>query len=101
MEYESSTKRATMNKSYGLSVRCMEQRKNGVSFNANGGQSNNAMEYRLNAGGSISWLPVVERDGYILEGWYTALDGGEKVTINYVPASNMTLNRYQRCLVSK
>ena len=48
-----------------------------ATFDANGGE--NVESISGNAGTKVS-LPATSREGYIFQGWYTAKDGGEKVT---------------------
>lgn len=50
-----------------------------VSFNANGGAVSTSSK-EVGAGGTYGELPVPTRDYYSFDGWYTAADGGVKVT---------------------
>lgn len=50
-----------------------------VFLNANGGDLS-ADALRTNSEGKLSALPTPTRDGYIFDGWYTEISGGEKVT---------------------
>lgn len=36
-------------------------------------------------------LPIATKDGYMLDGWYTEKEGGEKLTLDTVITSNMTV----------
>ena len=33
--------------------------------------------------GRLEYLPSPKMDNYIFTGWYTAIDGGEKITLDY------------------
>ena len=41
-------------------------------------------------GEALGKLPTATREGYLFKGWYTLAQGGEKVTVNTVVASNVT-----------
>lgn len=61
-----------------------------VKYNACGGSSElNAAE--LSQGQTLNALPEATREGFVFAGWYTAEEGGERVTEDYVPAGNITL----------
>lgn len=61
-----------------------------VKYDACGGSSElNAAE--LPQGQTMNTLPEATREGYVFAGWYTAAEGGQMVTEDYVPAGNMTL----------
>ena len=53
-----------------------------VTFDANGGTCPTSTE-KTDARGKIESLPNAERDGWIFAGWYTAKEGGERVTSTY------------------
>ena len=53
-----------------------------VTFDANGGTCPTSTE-KTDAMGKIDSLPDAERDGWIFAGWYTAKEGGERVTSTY------------------
>lgn len=50
-----------------------------VSFDANGGSTSTASK-KVSNGAFYGILPIPERSGYEFEGWYTAKDGGKKIT---------------------
>ncbi len=61
-----------------------------ITFDANGGTAVESIEKTY--GQSIEKLPATGRTGYSLDGWYTALNGGTKVSEPYaVPTENTTL----------
>lgn len=47
--------------------------------------------YYTSEGGSINEPAVPEREGYTITGWYTAQEGGEKITFPYTPSSDGTI----------
>ena len=53
-----------------------------VAFNANGGSCDVATSVLplSNGAASMDALPTPTRDGYTFDGWFTAADGGDKVT---------------------
>ena len=53
-----------------------------VTFDANGGTCSTTTK-TTDAKGKIDSLPDAERDGWIFAGWYTAKEGGERVTSTY------------------
>ena len=63
-----------------------------VSFDANGGYVNTSEKTVAN-GGNYGELPLPVREGYSFDGWYTAVDGGERVSANdiVVLTGNQTL----------
>lgn len=50
-----------------------------VTFNANGGEVDENFR-EVENDGIVGELPIPKRDGYLFEGWWTALEGGECVT---------------------
>jgi uncharacterized repeat protein (TIGR02543 family) len=42
-------------------------------------------------GQSIGALPLAQRLDYVFLGWYTEMEGGDRVSDDYVPADSMTL----------
>ncbi len=50
-----------------------------LKFNANGGSVDEASR-RVAEGAEVGELPLAKRDGYAFLGWYTAKDGGAKVS---------------------
>lgn len=61
-----------------------------ITFDANGGADVASIEKKY--GESIEKLPVTDKAGYTLDGWYTAKAGGTKVPEPYeVPTENATL----------
>ena len=61
-----------------------------VTFDANGGEIAELMRSVTN-GYAVGELPVVERDGYDFDGWFTAASGGSRVSDNFVVMTNLTL----------
>lgn len=60
-----------------------------VSFDACGGTTGLAQTVVLPEQ-SVGALPAVHRPGYVFLGWFTDVDGGERVTVDYVPTENTT-----------
>lgn len=61
-----------------------------VYFDACGGNASlNAGQVAL--GQSLGVLPSATREGYVFDGWYTAAEGGEQVSEDYVVNANTTL----------
>ncbi len=58
-----------------------------VSWNANGGTTE-ASTLAYSQGSFVGELPAAYKDGYTLEGWYTAADGGTKIA----PSTKVTAN---------
>jgi uncharacterized repeat protein (TIGR02543 family) len=58
-----------------------------VTFNANGGYCSTSSN-RFEVGATYSWLPTATWTGHTFEGWFTALDGGAKITADTVVATN-------------
>lgn len=61
-----------------------------VSFDANGGSVTPANAV-TGADGKLATLPTPTRSGYRFNGWYTAVNGGEKVTKDTVFTENTTV----------
>ncbi|MBQ9887546.1 MAG: InlB B-repeat-containing protein, partial [Lachnospiraceae bacterium] len=63
-----------------------------VKFNANGGICDiESQQYVYGPTNRYTALPTPTRDGYVFEGWYTAVDGGTKIKDNTgVAATNRT-----------
>lgn len=61
-----------------------------VTFDANGG-SCEVVSMHTDLSGKIASLPTATRSGYTFTGWYTAADGGDKVTVETVFDTNTTL----------
>ena len=49
-----------------------------ITLNSNGGKAINAVTVKEGKG--VDSLPATVRDGYTFDGWFTAADGGDKVT---------------------
>ena len=70
-----------------------------ITLNSNGGKAINAVTVKEGKG--VDSLPATVRDGYTFDGWFTAADGGDKVTaIDKVTSDVMlyahwTANTYQ------
>ena len=58
-----------------------------VSWNANGGTTD-ASTLAYSQGSFVGELPAAYKDGYTLEGWYTAADGGTQIA----PSTKVTAN---------
>ena len=68
-----------------------------VTFNANGGTcgtESTSVAY----GEAVGTLPVPGRDDYVFLGWFTAAEGGERVTADNAIVESMTLYAQWRCL---
>ncbi len=68
-----------------------------VTFNANGGTcgtESTSVAY----GEAVGALPVPGRDDYVFLGWFTAAEGGERVTADNAIVESMTLYAQWRCL---
>ncbi|MBR1907084.1 MAG: InlB B-repeat-containing protein, partial [Clostridiales bacterium] len=59
-----------------------------VKFDSQGGSSVSQMTVGKNQ--SISTLPTSTRSGYVLDGWYTAVSGGTKLTTSTKITGNIT-----------
>ena len=75
-----------------------------VTFDANGGVFGDedgglgtSRPTSVTNGYAIGELPVAIRTDYIFEGWFTAVDEGEKVTTETVMNFDMTLYAHWRC----
>lgn len=42
------------------------------------------------AGETIGEMPAAQRPGYVFLGWYTESEGGERITVDYIPEDNTT-----------
>lgn len=60
-------------------IRAYYRRVLNVSFNPNGGTCTETSK-KVKEGLAYGMLPSAMRDGYTFEGWYTAKDGGSKIT---------------------
>ncbi|MCL2844319.1 MAG: InlB B-repeat-containing protein [Chitinivibrionia bacterium] len=60
-----------------------------VNFNANGGIVN-LLSQPVNSGTSIT-LPIPTRDGFVFNGWFTAMTGGTEVNSPFTVNANTTL----------
>ena len=60
-----------------------------VTFNANGGSVPTATR-TVEDGASVGELPAATREGYALNGWFTAADGGDAVTAETVVTADVT-----------
>ena len=69
-----------------------------ASFNANGGSCSTSTK-SVKCGNTYGNLPTPTRAGYTLDGWYTALNGGTKVTAStkVTATSNHTLYAHWTC----
>lgn len=61
-----------------------------ITFEANGGSSVMVSAYTA-LSGKLASLPVPTRSGYFFRGWYTRIDGGDKITADTVFTANMTI----------
>ena len=60
-----------------------------VTFNSNGGSRGTQITKNYND--ELGTLPIVTKTGYTLDGWYTEIDGGEKISEETrVPAYDVT-----------
>lgn len=64
-----------------------------VSFNANGGDCSD-LDKTVVYGTALGALPAPTRDYYTFNGWYTAADGGEKVTADTIFNSTEAVTYY-------
>ena len=60
-----------------------------INFNAAGGTTLEPTRTII-AGYKLDTLPAPTRNGYIFDGWYTAANGGTKITANTTPSGNTT-----------
>ncbi len=51
-----------------------------ITFNANGGELEGNATATTQPTGKLATFPRAAREGYVLNGWYTAAEGGNKVT---------------------
>ena len=61
-----------------------------ITFNPNGGTVNTE-SIRVNEGEKPTGLPTPNKEGFIFDGWYTALTGGTAVTTQTVINANVTV----------
>lgn len=61
-----------------------------VSFNLNGGQSNNAGNRTIKENEPLGELPNATRNGYTFKGWFTAASGGTQINENTIVTANIT-----------
>ncbi len=61
-----------------------------ITFDANGGSCDTATA-DTNGDGVLTTLPTPTRDGYTFDGWFTAKDGGDKVTTETTFSADTTL----------
>ena len=71
-----------------------------ITFNVNGGSSISNNPRTIGENNTIGSLPNPTKSGYYFDGWYTLLDGGEKITSSYIPNSNQTLYAHWKKSVS-
>jgi len=62
-----------------------------ISFNANGGSVSTTSGRTSERDGRLSSLPAPVRSGHAFDGWFTAMTGGTRVTVNYVFSGNTTI----------
>ena len=66
-----------------------------VMFNANGGMLGMETDYKMVPyNGLMGELPIVSRDYFTFDGWYTAAEGGEKVTAETLMTSLVDVTLY-------
>ena len=61
-----------------------------ITFDANGGECDVASA-ETNAEGKLTELPEPTWEGYTFYGWFTEMDGGEKITLDTVFAESVTV----------
>ena len=61
-----------------------------VVFDACGGTAS-LNQISVNVGQAIGTLPTAQRLDYVFLGWYTEMEGGERVTAGFVPDDSTTL----------
>ena len=66
-----------------------------VSFNANGGELSTAYKQVI-VGKPFGGFPIPTRQGYILEGWFTDINGGEKMTEDTIVTEDNAQTLYAR-----
>lgn len=66
-----------------------------VSFNANGGELSTAYKEVI-IGKPFGGLPIPSRSGYILEGWFTDINGGEEITDETIVTEDYAQTLYAR-----
>ena len=67
-----------------------------ILFNANGGtlKSGSLETRRIPINQMVGELPVMEKNGYYFDGWYTQIDGGNEITAQSVVTSTDTQTLY-------
>lgn len=66
-----------------------------VTFDANGGVLGTEVDYKtIPYNSAMGELPLVSRDYYTFDGWYTMADGGEKVTADTMMTSLTDITLY-------
>ena len=60
-----------------------------ISFNANGGTASETV-YQREPDAELGTLPTAELEGYTLAGWFTAAEGGSKITAATTATANVT-----------
>lgn len=68
-----------------------EQQEMTVSFDANYGGGSNPADVTVIYGEKLSTLPVISREGYTFEGWYTSREGGRQWTIDLPVTTDLKL----------
>lgn len=61
-----------------------------IAFHANGGTGSPA-SMQTGTDGKLSSLPVLVRNGYTFDGWFTAANGGSAITVNTVFKADSTV----------
>ncbi|MGN1004630.1 MAG: S-layer homology domain-containing protein [Oscillospiraceae bacterium] len=64
-----------------------------VTFDANGGTVESA-PLSTGTDGKLAELPAPTRDGYTFDGWFTAAEGGDKITVETVFTGDTTLHAH-------
>lgn len=60
-----------------------------ITFNANGGAPSTTA-YKIIDGNTLGTLPTVTKEGWLFDGWWTALDGGQQISAATVPDATTT-----------
>ena len=66
-----------------------------ITFDYNGGAVSESKR-NVEFGTKIGQLPIPVRNGYIFDGWYTAITGGEKITAETISVGNNTYYAHWR-----
>ena len=72
-------------------ARWKESPKYTLTFNSNGGVTDESSR-KLAKGETVGPLPIATRDNYVFIGWYTALDNGIKIDLNYTIDDDNTVH---------